>query len=191
MEMITQAKIDELNALSSDTLEVKATAHQITMRLAAVVAITNFKTLAAAGRAGHGASFNGSTKTLTLPLIPKAEFVPGKMALGGGEQIPVCRVRGMILEINADTMEQAIAGCPHNIDKLIKLATRLGGKKAKVYTSTADATRARKASKKPTVPAMGPEDMDMPLWDPVKNEWYDGELESSGNGKMRYTGSRN
>ena len=189
MHMITQAKINELNELSSDTLEVKATAHKITMRLAAVVALTNFKALASAGRAGYEASFNGSTKTLTLPLIPKAEFVPGKISLGDGEKIDVYRVRGMTLEISDQAMADAIAGCPHNLEKLIKLAARLGGKKAKIYASTSDAFKNRK-SKKQATPTMRPENMDMPLWDPVKQEWYDGELESC-DGEMRYTGSRN
>jgi hypothetical protein len=76
------------------------------------------------------------------------------------------------------------------LDKLIKLAQRLGGKKAKTYASTSEAARARPASKKQNSPIAAPQHMDMPLWDSVKQEWYDGEIES-GEGVMRYTGSRN
>ena len=58
MKLLFTEQLAELNALNSEKLFVEATSWKITMRLQAVVAITNYKALAAAGRVGDGASFD-------------------------------------------------------------------------------------------------------------------------------------
>lgn len=189
MKALTQADLDQLNALSSESLSVDATPQKIVMRLKAVVALSNFKTLAAAGRSGHGASFNSTSKTLTLPLIPKSRATKGTLSIGfpgapGSTVIDVVRVDGACIRLSDEALGQTVAFSHCDVDRLIALAKRLAGGKAKTFRTTKEAFASRNRTAVNTR-ASRPEDMDMPMWDPARGEWYDQEVEVRAGGVER------
>ena len=179
MKFIRQSDLDALNAVTSDKLAVRATAARITFQLTAVVAMTNFKTLAAGGQAGAGASFDGKTRTLTLELQPTSAMSPGSMAMGYGEApAEGFWINELFYEVAAEAVEDVLAIYPHdNYATLLKLATKLKGGKVQTFANTKAAAEARRAKRREAERGE-PEDMDMPEWDPVRREWYDLEIET-------------
>ena len=201
MKIFTQADLDQFNALSCDVVRIHATPALITIQLLKVVALANFKAIAAASRTCPGAQFNATTKTLTVPLIEKSELVPGKMWLGfpgdpTSEHADVFRARGQTYQFSDEALASLVCLCPsESINKVIAVANRLAGGKAKTFNTTTDAFKARKAAANARKPAahskaaiiggQDPEEMDMPMWDPARGEWYDQEWETRDGGQMR------
>lgn len=179
MKFIRQADLDQLNTLASDKLAIRATPSRITIQLTAVVAMTHFKTLAAGGRAGAGASFDGKTRTLTLELQSTSAMTPGKMAMGYGEApAEGFWINDRFYEVSAAAVEDVLSIYPNdNFATLLKLATKLKGGKVQTFESTKADAAARREKQKARE-AVRPEDMDMPEWDPVRREWYDLEIET-------------
>lgn len=188
MRILEQSDIDQLNTLSSNTLEVKADENKITARLLVVVALSNFKALAAMGRLGEGASFDAASKTLSIQTIKKSDLAPAKMKYLDGSVDEGFRVGGLFYPMPQEQLDLALSLYPfNNYDKLIGLAQRLGGKKAKTFATIKDAFAAKKAAapKATQNESVGPEEMDMPMWDPVRREWFDQEIETRPNAEMR------
>ena len=176
MKLLFTEQLAELNALNSEKLFVEATSWKITMRLQAVVAITNYKALAAAGRVGDGASFDARTRTLTVYLKQKSECEQHD----GGFFVDYFR----FLRVDSDTWERAVAVYQYdNFDALLQLAKRLAKKGAKTFSSTQEATagrgaRARAATYGYNDPRRPPQHMDIPVWEKDadgKGHWRDAE----------------
>ncbi|BFI96306.1 MAG: hypothetical protein RSP_18160 [Rhodanobacter sp.] len=146
MKLLTQEDLNSLVAMSSPSLTIAATQKQATLRLAQVVALTNFKAIASAGRVGSGAAFDNKTKTLTLTFRPVSEAVPGSMAIGfeGKETVHGFRFQGQFYEAPVDTLADVVAIYPHdNWAGLVKVAKRLAGGKAKTFATVREAMKQR------------------------------------------------
>ena len=175
MRLLSKQDIAALNALTSANLAVTATSQKITMRLTALVALTNFKALASAGRIGTGAQFDSKTKTLTVDLLSPIACKSRDMRIGS-EIVTVKQTPcGSLLEVSDEEWAATTAIYPFsNLSSLEKLAQRLSGKKAKIFSTASEMN----AQRKKKVPRMDRSEMDMPMWDPIRKEWYDLEIET-------------
>ena len=188
MDIINQATLDQLNALSSAELVIHASSTQITMRLGAIVSVSNYKFIASAGRAARGASFDTKTRTLTLNLIPMSDMTKQSIGfLDGGPAAKGYTWGGSFFEMSDETYANAVGLYPaDNLKRLISLARRLAGGKAKIFATTNEAWAKRNARKAKYNPhEIATEDMDMPMWDPVAGEWFDMEIETRAHAEMR------
>lgn len=186
MKLLTHEDLQSLSDLSSANLAITVSTTAVTLRLTQVVALTNFKAVAAAGRAGPSASFDGKTKTLVLALRPVSDAVPGVMTIGfEGKQVAHgFRFGGQFYEAASNILDDVVAIYPNdNWKQLMAVAKRLSGDKAKTFKNTKDAmTHKRVARKRGS--SQSSTDMDMPMWDPLRREFYDGEWESRTGGRM-------
>lgn len=148
MKLLNASHLKELADLTSESLVIDVAPTRITFRLMKVVALSNFKVIAAAGR-GAGASFNSSTKTLTLMLASASDARPASRKIGfsGQEEVHGFMLGGRFYEAAPEVLDDVVAIYANdNWDTLVKLATRLAGGKAKTFKSTRDAGAARRSS---------------------------------------------
>jgi hypothetical protein len=147
MKLLTEKDLNDLAELSSPSLVITATADQVSMRLTQVVALTNFKAIAAAGRVGSGNSFDGKTKTLSMALRSVTEVVPGSMTIGfgGKETVHGFRFQGQFYIAEPAILADVVAIYPNdNWGSLVKVAKRLSGGKAKTFNSVSEVFKQRK-----------------------------------------------
>ncbi|WP_186264215.1 hypothetical protein [Burkholderia gladioli] len=145
---LSQSELDELLAASTapnSAVRIWTTDHALKITLAKVVAMSNFKALASLGRQGM-ASFDGSTKTLTIPLRDKAGFASGEKVYGE----PVMSDAHGYVFCESWNGCAAILGMHYDQkDGLLKLVRRLAGGKVKTFSSPqAEAAARREASQK-------------------------------------------
>lgn len=195
MKLLTQAKIDALNALTSNNLSVQASPTRIVMQLQAVVAMTNFKALAGAGRVGHGASFDSRTKALTIALLAPSACKRRQIRMGTNATADLVDAYEtpdrLLIQTSDENWAATVAIYPFdNFAAIEKLAERLAGTKAKTFPSTRAATAARNAPRSTSSMRRASQDMDMPMFDPATREWYDQEIESRAGGIARQVEQR-
>lgn len=145
MQLINQAKLEQLNNLSSDSLEFSADVNGLTMRLRKNVAFSIYRRIAEAGSWKRG-SFNPRTKTLQLSFIAKEEIEPRTLYIGlpGSPEyaeVHAYLVEDQYLSFDAKQLDEAVALCPFDLDALVVLAKRLASRNTRAYSSVKEAKR--------------------------------------------------
>jgi hypothetical protein len=133
---LTQSQLDELLAASSkagSSVRVSVDSRHLTIKLAAVVAISNYKALASLDRCG-GARFDARSKSTYIPLLDPTLY-----------------------KDRSDCPDDAVLVLNIGIgykSEIFKLVRRLAGGKAKTYSSVGAAKAARKPrAPKPSAPS--------------------------------------
>jgi hypothetical protein len=181
-----------LESLTGEVLDVSLDPrHGLQLRLTAVVAVTNYKTLA---RLGH---FDAKTKTASIPLLNMSQFQLQLFSTredGVTKTEPYMMVRNRYpLGVPAESFASSDTYVDGDWDTISSLCKRLNHGKRKIFATVGDAfTSKRNRSAKKKVlqsnglpadwqhrirnPAREPEWMDMPMWSSEDRTWSDLEV---------------